>query len=288
MRTYISIDCDYFTYGNKSPIIQAKRLLHILEILDKPVYVTLGHDLHAFDVNRHRIERLINIDAHCDCYFSVNEQLMELYVYSLESFQQMEDLQSICESNWTHFCRLVGDDPCIEHWHPEDIYHNDTYTEEQAYCLRGPVDYYNRDIVGSDLCKRIKRIKDVVAVGVALSPFWCAHNTQRTCNWNELFFDILREHPAFADPTLYSGNTDRLSQIILKDGKQNETCPRKKTEIVPGIWFHPVRNGCYTLSNGAERIRISTKGVTPHFPSIKRAAEAFSQWTPLIELIKLW
>jgi len=284
MRTYISIDCDYFTYGNKSPIVQAKRLLHILEILDKPVYVTLGHDLHAFDVNRHKVERLINIDAHCDCYFGVNEQLMELFIYSLESFQQVKDLQLLCESNWTHFCRLIGNtksetqNPCIEHWHPDDINDNDIYTEEQAYCLGGAVDYENRDIEDKDLCKQIKRVKDVIAVGVAISPFWCAHNANWSEDWNKLFYGALMEHPVFSNPSLYQGYINGFNKIVLRNNKRNETLPQKKTEIVPGIWFHPARNGCYALSNDQEKIRISTQGVAPHFPSIKRAAKAFSQW----------
>ena len=47
MRTYLSIDCDYFAVeSNKVSVgTSAKRLRDVLDYLNKPVFITAGHDL---------------------------------------------------------------------------------------------------------------------------------------------------------------------------------------------------------------------------------------------------
>ena len=294
MKTYLSIDCDYFAFSNvienrkkivPSPVKQAEYLISVLELLNKPVYVTLGHDLHAVDVNRYGVERVINVDTHCDCYEEAEDKIIRFWNNREEkSFvdnicDYSNECELLAENNWIHFCRLEGKNPRIEHWKPHwNNYYAENYHNSKIWLVTGEARYKTKTVYPSCLYKKLELIKDdIVAVGIATSPDWCEFLTsgfgQVSGIWNRVFFGVLHTCGVLTDKTVYD-----LSLI-----DSHVKLPKKKKEMVSGIVFHPVKeNKCcrkyYSLGMGSNNLWISGKDVIPHMPSIKNAAIAMSCW----------
>ena len=281
-RIYLSIDCDYFAEDSASGSVNARRLLNVLDIIDKPVYVTMGHDLHAFDVTRHRVNKLINVDFHSDCYTSCQLE-MDRVLHDSPKLPYAQLLQNVsmrfplAEYNWPYFCHLVGKTPCVEHWRPHDnIYYNDLRNADEdntepVRLISKPVEYKNRIVDPKHLAKVVKAIKqNIVAVGVAISPNWCERYAG--FDWSKEFFGVLRTHCDFNDASLYSADE------CVKDPAFS--LPRKKTSLNSSVMLHPKKKygNYYSLVNGSLRICISSNNVMPHLPSITKAANSFAKW----------
>ena len=303
MRTYLSIDCDYFSVSDKEPKESALVLLDILNILQLPVYVTVGHDLHPFDVNRHKVSRIINVDHHSDCHFSASQEIewlwgtqqsSPLHVW-LDAFREQTDsVDYLSEANWTHYCLLHGKNQKVEHWHQTpDKRVPETYKDESLFLIGGKAAYHSLNIKQGDLVRRITDMKkDIVAVGIAISPSWCERYTDKLWGsmWGMEFFDTLHQHhKAFEDTTLYSyfwGYDTAYCQDDKRKKLPQYKMPRCKVQLADNVLFYPrVRYlRYYSLVKGVDRVDIeynrynSCRGAIPHLPSIIRAAEAFSQW----------
>jgi|GEM_PF-5552574 len=301
MQTYLSIDCDYFSVSREQPSKSAKILVDILNILQLPVYVTVGHDLHAFDVNRHKASRIINIDHHCDCNENVSEQTERFLRKHGTSLPLLARLTQLCEQssyfdhlnegNWIHYCSLHGTKQRVEHWYQTlnpgyvDKYYNDFIS-----LVNGSASHYTCQVEQHDLIHLIaKRKNDIVAVGVAISPHWCEHLSYHEWgyDWGMEFFDTLHQsHEAFADRSLYSYYWANKA-VFKPDNKcrkiEEYKMPYRKTLLANNVWYCPLRTyyPYYSLATNDGRVKIDAYkdcSVIPHLPSIKRAAEAFSQW----------
>jgi len=204
MKTYLSIDCDYFApIKSASARIQAERLIRVLEMLDLPVFVTLGHDLHAIDVNQFKVQKIINVDVHCDC--DCDTEYGNRMKTFLEQRRKTSLTKKLCEysarwetlheANWVHFCNLVGSTPRVEHWRPlYDHRCREVYSEKTVWLVSGEAGYKNRVVTPKNLCRAIEKIKnDIVAVGLAISPFWCETlSAQMGCKgWTADFLEVL-------------------------------------------------------------------------------------------------
>ena len=294
MKTYLSIDCDYFATDNRTPAkTQAERLIQVLTLLNLPVYVTLGHDLHAIDINRLRVAKIVNVDTHSDC--------SEFNSYNLEKFRDIKvnkkwrhilhlysAKEPLNEGNWIHFCRLVGTQPTVEHWRPSwNGHYLDRYCDNAVYTIAGAANYKTKSIPPPKLFNSINRIKaDIVGVGLAISPFWCKALVGAVhLNWFDDFFGTLTDHGVITDKTLYAR---AACCRWLKGGEnfpQEFKVPNTKIPAAQSVCFSPVRQrkrysseAAYALVKGKYSVKIANTGVIPHLPSIKRAAEAFSQW----------
>jgi len=134
--------------------------------------------------------------------------------------------------------------------------------------------------------------KDIVAVGVAISPSWCERYADKLWGsmWGMEFFDTLHQHhKAFDDTTLYSYFWGHQTAFCLDDKRKKllqYKIPKCKVQLVENVLFYPrVRSlPYYSLVNGVNRVDIeyneydSCQGAIPHLPSVTRAAEAFSKW----------
>ena len=298
MQTYLSIDCDYFSCSHEKPSKSAKVLADILNILQLPVYVTVGHDLHAFDVNRHKISRIINIDHHCDCHEHISEQTERFLRKHGTSRPLLARLKQLCEQalyfdhlnegNWIHYCSLHGTKPRVEHWHQTlNPGYIDKYCYDSISLVSGSASYYTCQVEQNDLIQLIAKMKnDIVAVGVAISPEWCEHISYHKWgyDWSMEFFDTLHQsHEAFADRSLYSYYW--ANQTVFKPDNKHRKLPEyklpsRKTLLANNVWYCPLRTyySYYSLATNDGRVKIDTCTEYLHLPSIKRAAEAFSQW----------
>jgi len=299
MRTYLSIDCDYFASEEVSGEVSVQRLKDILQLLkNKPIYITLGHDLHVFDVNRHKVSRVINVDFHADCYSDISgemEDLVEFYpeMSPGELLFEFSIEESLYEGNWLHYCMLKGKQTSIEHWKPRKFAERRLDYMKEVHLVSGVAKHESKIVMPTDLLGQIKAIqKDIVAVGIATSPDWCENVShlerwdKGRYDWEDEFFGNLL--PLVHDASLYSKHWAHKTIYCKEDHRRKlpqYRIPKKTTELVSGVWFDPVdAERCYTLRNNSYRIRISAKGTpplmlggAPHLPSIQKAAESFAQ-----------
>jgi hypothetical protein len=304
MKTYLSIDCDYFAVEEVSGKISAKRLLDILDLINKPIFVTLGHDLHAFDVNRHKVERVINVDYHSD-FQPYNEnhmiELLEKYP-DMQPYQLLETHSTqpstrecrLTEYNWVNFCVLHGKRPLYEHWRPNPGV-GETFDCNEFTLANGAAKYKHKHIEPRALLKQLSKIKnDIVAVGIAISPSWCdtaidvRHDTEGP-TWAMDFFNTLM--PVLRDTTLFSyfwAHKEIYSDTDKRRRLSEYPVIKKRTQMCDNVWYKPGKYtlkprlynpGWYELVSDRYTIRIEISMDVPfHLPSVKRAAVAFSQW----------
>ena len=293
MRTYLSIDCDYFADVNTHGAVSAQYLIDVLKMLDKPVYITLGHDLHAFDVSHRNVEKLINVDMHCDCDEQESYRMPKFWdgrpaTGLLQTLHDYSKKEALSECDWIHFCKLTGKTPRVEHWQPRDgNYHSNCYHNKSINLVTGVASFKTKVIPPSKLLGQVKRIKgDIVGVGLAISPFWCYDVSHPSASWIPNFFETLETHGVINDKTLYDMDNVGVNNRCYAKDIRKIALPYKRTELAPNVWFSPLRRGrkqyrqIYAMGDGKYGIKIAAVGVIPYLPSIKQAAIALSQWTP--------
>ena len=290
IRTYLSIDCDYFVHQDTyTPVETAEFLAKILKSFNLPIYVTLGHDLHAFDVNRHRVNKIINIDEHCDVqcthgkeYYSEirgHKRLLRNTPNPLKMLDLLvEHGLGLDEWNWIHWCVLSNNSPKIEHWRP--CHSADCiYSRRIISTLSGYVPYRNRVVNIQHLEKRIDVIRhEVVAIGLAISPDWCTYDVWDEAQTHE-FFKRLYHRRIITDRTYYRLFWEPHYQDTFPFEEVTLVGSRKRSVVMtPPRWRILDEFKYYELIRGDIFVPVRVCNVKPHLPSIKRAAHAFLHW----------
>jgi hypothetical protein len=293
MNTYLSIDCDYFAHeaipGEKS----AQRLKDILTALDKPLFITHGHEHHAFDVNRYNINRLINVDYHADCYESTIDAmepiLKEQSSLSGEAlFEYCTGQIRLAEWNWINYCMLCGKRPVIEHWRPARQKLEPLKIRKTVPLIHGKAKFVQKHVSSEMLLDTLMPMKDeIAAIGIAVSAQWCdriAGGKRDDGAWALDFCEAML--PIFQDRSLYSflwatGEVfyderclDMLPELILL---------RKRMKLAKKTWLFPNGYRTYGLLHKNPDWRccanVTYEAALPHLPSIRQAAEVFAQWS---------
>lgn len=156
MRTYLSIDFDYWRHFDKE--WYARRFFKRVWALKRPIFVALHHHHLLQDINRRRLDAVINVDFHSDI---VEEEQESEYFAPLV----------LNEGTWANF--VEHQERMTFEWRYPDELCLDCGT---GYChqIRNPFE---------ERCTRWQRVKKkeglaripwstIKAVGVCLSPSW--------------------------------------------------------------------------------------------------------------------
>ena len=288
-RTYLSIDLDYFAYDHSTVGLIVKKQVNaairclkaMLRHVKKPIYLTLGHDLHCFDVARYGVNKIINIDQHSDCLDRISFRTQLCNPRPVPTLKRMAAMSCsqpcgpIHESTWIHFCPLYGDSPRVEHWYPERLSKVHGIRAVPGYSdfksivtLFGTETIYNKQpTVLSDLPGRIKEVaSEIVAVGIAVSPSWC-NFARYDDGWNDLFFRGLREMPIFRDwkPDDFYTEAEETKACPFQYGDFKVTFSKKRKFGVPES---------YKIHYGRNSFCVSCRDVWFHRPSVQNAIDS--------------
>lgn len=186
MKTYLTVDLDYWANkyepSTRGSEIQAKTFFYKIKNLNKPIFVCEYHDEVLKDLNKRKVDKIINVDFHSDIAY--------------EDVINYPDPKSLNEGVWANFYKYRKNS--IFEWH---------YPSLQT-CFRegwGRCEWWPDSDVGPFQKKRMgyKKVfrrqglngiisNDIVGIGVCYSPNWCD-------SW---IFDVFEE--VFNADTVYS------------------------------------------------------------------------------------
>ena len=305
MTIYVSVDLDYFAYDmqyvDESPRKQCEISLNalqgIVETIGIKPYVTIGHDLHCFDVARCRANKLINIDQHSDFCEETNADAKEYFadkgsnqdLWAVMMYLIQKNRCWLNEANWVNFSPLYGKSTRVEHWYPfkrpgfSHLCRNNEEISRPIDRLVGPNGqasrYKNRQVKLSNIVSAIKKIKeDIVGFGIAVSPFWLY--VAREDEWSSLFVDAVLQLDIFKGwkyADLFEGMENRFALCKKDDLPFDARLKGAKLEFSDKLsWGSPE---FYDLITEFGTFRIDVNHVPANRISIQQAINAINQCT---------
>ena len=165
MKSYLSIDLDYFANDHSDFCNSEDVEKHLIKFMDKvydlnvPIYGCTYHNDILDDLNKHKVDKLYNIDYHSDVVY--------------ESFPEIE----LDEGTWVNFYKYRKN--CTFEWRYPST--KECFTEGWGICDwigDKPAPWSKAKLPYKNSIRRqgIQSIgwDSIVGVGISLSPNWCA------------------------------------------------------------------------------------------------------------------
>jgi hypothetical protein len=199
MRTYLSIDLDYWNDIDPLPDYVLRYLKHIFH-LPVPKVIVIHHDQLLQHVNQFKFNHLINIDYHSDLCLGLSHQ------------------DEINEGNWLNF--VNGASKSHYEWrHPTQFIQYGLCIGEDG----DQTDFYNSDKKFNQPWKKPTRkigirgisMKDVIAVGISISPAWITKSMLHDFIYSmrkEPFYDNIKflQYDLFPNPYYQEHHTPKI------------------------------------------------------------------------------
>lgn len=179
MGTYLSIDLDYwankfekqFTLSRKQP----EHFLAKVKSLNVPIFITDFHDGLVPDVNKYKVDRLINVDYHSDIVYEDEIGSLDAEPLNEGTWVNFYDYRKDCVFEWrypsVHECFNKGHGRCEWDWN------NLEYPDDFDKTRMGYKKVFRKQGLNGII------MSDIVAVGISRSPNWC----------DEWIYDLIKE-----------------------------------------------------------------------------------------------
>jgi hypothetical protein len=173
MRTYLSIDIDYWHSFGPKTLDQLKRVMQKGKDRGIPIIAVMNHQQMLREVNESNADKLINIDEHSDLTESaVKELTCGSWVSYVRWRRSAEYLWVRNRSDYNGSCNwnLRGFRRC----------------SKRGWCIGSDWGIVNTENPGRGL-DLMKYTQWCVGIGLCLSPDWCSEQGE------EVFYDLVNE-----------------------------------------------------------------------------------------------